>query len=253
MMKNILVPSLILCLFGSWVFAEDVTPELEVRELEENVYLHTSYERYEGFGLVASNGLVTVDGIDAYIIDTPVSTKDTKALVEWILAQGLKVTASVSTHFHEDSTAGIEWLDSQSIPTYASSRTNELLDRDRQVQARYSFDETSFWLVEDRIEVFYPGAGHTEDNVVVWLPEHGILFGGCFVKIRSLGNLSDAVLQSWPASAQNLVSRYGDAKMVVPGHGEVGDASLLTRTRLLALVGIATDSPLQQIGKAGNN
>ena len=45
------------------------------------------------------------------------------------------------------------------------------------------------------IEVFFPGAGHTRDNLVVWLPEHRVLFGGCMVKSargRTPGNLADA-------------------------------------------------------------
>lgn len=223
-------------------FAEESIPGLKVQELENNVYLHTSFERYDGFGVVASNGLMIIDDEMAYIIDTPTSTEDTEKLVEWAREQGFIVEASISTHFHDDSTAGIEWLNSQSIPTYASSLTNRLLGEADQTQSVRSFDDTSFWLVENLIEVFYPGPGHTKDNVVVWLPKQGILFGGCFVKAESLGNLSDAVIEAWPESAENLVSRYGHARVVVPGHGKPGDASLLRRTKALALEGLSSDN-----------
>lgn len=223
-----------LMVLGNIACANENVPELRIKQLDDGVYLHTSFKRFEGFGLVASNGLVVLDDKSAYIIDTPVSPGDTEKLVNWFKARGFTISSSISTHFHDDSTAGVAWLNSKSIPTYASEQTNELLRESGKTETKNSFSETRFWLVTDKIEVFYPGAGHSLDNVVVWLPKQRILFGGCFVKSKSLGNLSDAVVEAWPASAEQLISRYGDARFVVPGHGRVGDASLLARTKQLA-------------------
>lgn len=244
-MKNVLSIFSYLLINANVVFAEESIPDLKIQKLENVIYLHTSFERYDGFGIVASNGLIVLDNESAYFIDTPTSAKDTRRLVEWARERDFTVEASISTHFHDDSASGIEWLNSQSIPTYASSLTNRLLGKSNQTQAIHSLEETSFWLVKDLIEVYYPGAGHTQDNVVVWLPKQSVLFGGCFVKTESLGNLSDAVLEAWPESAQKLISRYGNAALVVPGHGKVGDASLLVRTRTLALEALSSNNPIQ--------
>ncbi len=221
----------ILFLLSNITFAEDPLPELEIKKIEEGVYLYTAYEKIEGWGLVGSNGLVVLDNKDAYLIDTPISAKDTEVLLQWIDAQGLTAKASISTHFHSDSSGGIAFLNSKSIPTYASKLTNKLLKNKGKAQATHSFIKNPFWLVNKKIEVFYPGAGHTSDNVVVWMPEQKILFGGCFVKPEGLGNLSHAVIEEWPASAEKLITRYGTAKLVVPGHGKVGDASFLEKTK----------------------
>ena len=43
-----------------------------------------------------------------------------------------------------------------------------------------------------KVETFYPGKGHTGDNIVVWLPQYNILAGGCLVKsadAKDLGTL----------------------------------------------------------------
>jgi len=83
------------------------------------------------------------------------------------------------------------------------------------------------------VEVFFPGAGHTQDNLVVWVPQHRTLFGGCIVKNahdRTLGNTADADLREWPASLRRLQTRYGQASLVVPGHGEPGGPELLQHT-----------------------
>ncbi len=210
--------------------ADEKLPALKIQKLNDTVYIHTSFERFDGFGVVASNGLVFLNNKKAYIIDTPTSSEDTKRLVDWFQVRGYTIKGSISTHFHDDSAAGIAWLNSNAIPTYANKLTNDLLDESGKAQATNSIEETSYWLINDQIEVFYPGAGHTIDNVVVWLPQQSILFGGCFVKSNSLGNLSDSDVEVWPESARNLISRYGNATLVVPGHGEVGDVSLLEST-----------------------
>lgn len=245
-MKIANVLSFCVLLFTNMTFADEPLPELEIKKIEEGVYLYTAYEKIEGWGLVGSNGLVVLDNKDAYLIDTPISAKDTEVLVKWIDAQGFTAKASISTHFHSDSTGGIAFLNSKSIPTYASKLTNKLLKNKGEEQATHTFDKNPLWLLENKIEIFYPGAGHTPDNLVVWMPEQKILFGGCFVKPEGLGNLSHAVIEEWPASAEKLIARYSSATWVVPGHGIMGDASLLEKTKQRALEAVADKNAAKQ-------
>lgn len=91
--------------------------ELRIQEIDTGVYLHTSYKMVDGYGLVDSNGLVVINGHNAIIVDTPWSRGDTRNLLLWIESKGLQVEAAVSTHFHEDRTAGIQVLNAVSIPT----------------------------------------------------------------------------------------------------------------------------------------
>nr|WP_063860578.1 subclass B1 metallo-beta-lactamase IMP-2 [Acinetobacter baumannii]QCH41454.1 subclass B1 metallo-beta-lactamase IMP-2 [Cloning vector pET28A-blaIMP-2]BAD26594.1 metallo-beta-lactamase IMP-2 [Serratia marcescens]CAB94707.1 molecular class B beta-lactamase [Acinetobacter baumannii] len=235
-MKKLFV--LCVCFLCSITAAGARLPDLKIEKLEEGVYVHTSFEEVNGWGVVSKHGLVVLVNTDAYLIDTPFTATDTEKLVNWFVERGYKIKGTISSHFHSDSTGGIEWLNSQSIPTYASELTNELLKKDGKVQAKNSFSGVSYWLVKNKIEVFYPGPGHTQDNVVVWLPEKKILFGGCFVKPDGLGNLGDANLEAWPKSAKILMSKYVKAKLVVSSHSEIGDASLLKRTWEQAVKGL---------------
>ncbi|HHK4695264.1 TPA: subclass B1 metallo-beta-lactamase IMP-46 [Pseudomonas aeruginosa] len=230
----------VLCVFllCNIATAEDSLPDLKIDKLEEGVYVHTSFEEVKGWNVVTKHGLVVLVKNDAYLIDTPITVKDTEKLVNWLVERGYKIKGSISTHFHDDSSAGIEWLNSQSIPTYASRLTNELRKKGGKPQATNSFDGVSYSLIKNKIEVFYPGPGHTQDNVVVWLPEKKILFGGCFVKPDGLGYLGDANLEAWPKSAKILMSKYAKAKLVVSSHSEIGDTSLLKRTWEQAVKGL---------------
>nr|WP_063860592.1 subclass B1 metallo-beta-lactamase IMP-35 [Pseudomonas aeruginosa]AFO59566.1 metallo-beta-lactamase [Pseudomonas aeruginosa] len=235
-MKKIFV--LFVFLFCSITAAGESLPDIKIEKLDEDVYVHTSFEEDNGWGVITKHGLVVLVNTDAYIIDTPFTAKDTEKLVRWFVGRGYKIKGSISSHFHSDSAGGIEWLNSQSIPTYASKLTNELLKKNGNAQAENSFSGVSYWLVKHKIEVFYPGPGHTQDNVVVWLPEKKILFGGCFIKPDGLGYLGDANLEAWPKSAETLMSKYGNAKLVVSSHSEIGGASLLKRTWEQAVKGL---------------
>lgn len=95
--------------------------------------------------------MTVLDNGKIYLIDTPVSAGDTEKLVHSLEERGLTVNGSISTHFHGHSSAGIEWLNSKSIPTYASTLTNELLNKNGKAQAKHSFDGIRFWLVKDKI------------------------------------------------------------------------------------------------------
>ncbi|MCL4163588.1 UNVERIFIED_CONTAM: hypothetical protein GTU68_000136, partial [Idotea baltica] len=142
-------------------------------------------------------------GQNAFIVDTPWSESDTEKLVSWIKSQGLEIIGSLSTHSHEDRTAGIEFLNAKSIPTYASNSTNFILRNQNKATATNSFSAERVSLADGSIEAFYPGPGHTVDNLVVWLPDYNILYGGCFVRSensKGLGYTGEAFVDQWPDS-----------------------------------------------------
>ncbi len=218
--------------------ALDNNENLKVTLLTDNVYQHVSYKEIEPWGLVGASGLIVVDGKNAHIIDTPWTQKETEQLIKWIKSKGLIVKSSVVTHFHEDASGGIPFLNKSKIKTYATPLTNNLLNLKHRQKSSDDISSNTFVLVKDTIEIFYPGAGHTEDNIVVWLPKSNILFGGCFIKSmksKNLGNTEDASVKDWPESIQKVINKYPNIEIVVPGHGEVGDINLLRHTTKLAL------------------
>ena len=179
-----------------------------------------------------------IDGNNAHIIDTPWTLADTKKLTLWIKAKGLTVKTSVVTHFHQDASGGLPFLNNLSIKTYATKLTNKLLTLKKRENSNKEIVNNTFTLVDGLIEIFYPGAGHTQDNIVIWLPKAKMLFGGCFVKnlnSTSLGYTGDASVKDWPKSIQRVINKYPNIEVVIPGHGKIGDLSLLKHTEQLAL------------------
>ena len=229
---KVFFPLFLLFLAGNCQAAEHA-PGLEVKNITEGVYLHTSYKHIEGYGVLDSQGLIITRGTDAYLVDTPWSTQDTEDLLGWLDEHGLDLQASISTHWHDDRTAGIGLLNDRGVATYASTLTNRELQKRGLAKATHTFETTEFDLLENHIEVFYPGPGHSEDNLVVWLPKQKILFGGCLLRSldwHSPGNLADANLDEWGNSILRLQHNYRDIHMVIPGHGEAGGDDLLRHT-----------------------
>ncbi|GEK11686.1 MULTISPECIES: DIM/SIM/IMP family subclass B1 metallo-beta-lactamase [Pseudoalteromonas] len=228
---------IITILYSSYTAANEIIPELEIEPVTPGVFIHKSYSQIAGWGLVSANGLIVVEDKKAFIIDTPWSSRDTEKLVDWIHSQKFTLLGSISTHSHDDRAAGIKWLNEHGVSTYATDLTNNLLEKAGKTQATHSIKKNKFVLADGLLEVFYPGGGHTIDNIVVWLPKSKLLFGGCFVRSlqsQSLGYTGEAQIEQWPHSVAAVLSRYPNVEIVVPGHGAIGSIELLKHTKKLA-------------------
>jgi len=223
-------------IFIHQVSANDTENSLKIIPLADDLYQYTSYQHVDGFGLVPSNGLIVVHSNDAFLIDTPWTDQDTEQLFDWVTERKLTLKGSISTHWHADRSGGINYLNQQGVKTFATAQTNQLLKQKPAAMANSTLDAAGDVLFHGKIETYYPGAGHSSDNIVVWLPKHQLLFGGCLVKSLSskgLGNIADANIAAWPSSIANVQAKYPDVKMVIPGHGKTGDKSLLQHTKTL--------------------
>lgn len=246
MMKLFTISIAFYSLFFSYsAFAgKDGGKSLNIKKLTDNVYQHISYKHVEPWGLIGASGLVIVNGNEAHMVDTPWTTQGTKQLIKWIETQNLILKSAVVTHFHEDASGDLPLLNDLNINTYASELTNKLLKQEQKETATEQIVGNSFQFIKNVADVFYPGAGHSQDNIVVWLPKEKLLFGGCFVKSlksKGLGYTGDADIEQWPTSLQRVIERYPDIVTVVPGHGKIGDISLLTHTQALALSASSDD------------
>jgi len=209
--------------------------------------------------------LVVLPDNKAVLIDTPNETTGTRSLVDWIDERfGPRELKVINTGFHQDNLGGNEYLITCKIPVYGSDLTAKLI-RDKgddlkdlllettgKLENRKYYDsyrslhflppDSTFPIRKginldfggERIEVCFPGESHTPDNVVVYLHHRCVLFGGCMIYARESsrkGFVMDANLEEWPQSLLNVRSLFPEARIVVPGHGNWGDLSLIDHTR----------------------
>ncbi len=68
--------------------------------------------------------------------------------------------------------------------------------------------------------------------MVGYFPKEKAMFGGCLIKEMNAtkGYLGDANVKTWSATVEKVKAKYPDAKIVIPGHGEIGGEELLDYT-----------------------
>lgn len=212
-----------------------ISDDLELTRITENSYIHISYLTISNSRRVPCNGLIYISGNEAFIIDTPVNDEITLDLINW-LENNLNVNVSgvIVNHWHVDCMGGLNQIHKAGIKSYAHELTCEIAASKNLPVPEFGFKDSLIINSGDKeIVCKYFGAAHTIDNIVVWIPEEKILFGGCMVKALSAnnpGNINDADMDSWPVTIDKVIKRYGNAQIVVPGHGNYGGTELLTYT-----------------------
>lgn len=224
-----------------WLFllASGANAQLDLTKISDSSYIFTTYQTYKQ-ARISSHGLLKLTSTGVVMIDTPWDTTQFQPLLDSVkLKFNLPVVLVLSTHWHEDRTAGLDYYRKKGIATYSTYATKNLCAEHQFPQATYTFEgDTTFHIGNTVFETFYPGAGHSSDNIVVYFPADRLLVGGCFVKsaeAQDLGNLSDANIGMWRVAAKTLINKYPKVKTVIPGHQKITPGKkALKRTLKLA-------------------
>jgi metallo-beta-lactamase class B len=209
-------------------------PALLISHLTGDFYVYTTYGLFKGTP-VASNSMYVVTSSGAVLFDTPWDSTQFQPLLDSIKARhGKNVVMCISTHFHEDRTAGLAYYKMKGIRTYTSKQTDDLSKKRNENRAEFLIYKDSLFKVGNHsFQTYYGGPGHSPDNIVIWFEKEKILYGGCLVKSTEaddLGNLSDANLQTWAASIQNIQHKFSDPQYIIPGHLDWSSKQSLTHT-----------------------
>lgn len=206
---------------------------LEVDRLSKRVYVHRSY-LYNEWGKVDCNGVIYVENGKALVFDTPVNDMAAMELLDWLAREhGAGVEAVVVTHFHGDCLGSLGVFHARGIVSYSHVLTQELAGGDGKEVPQRGFEGSLVLKLGERAVVnTHFGEGHTRDNIVSYLPDEGVLFGGCLVKAMGAGKgyLGDANVGAWSETVGKVRVAYPGVKWVVPGHGDVGGGELLEYT-----------------------
>ncbi len=215
-----------------------ISDTLWLGRLTRNVYVHTTTHVLDGAGYYPANGAIVIDGNQSLLIDTGWNDADAEAIVAaWKRLPAPPIARALVTHFHGDRLGGIGALSRLGIPAFGNPLTIGLA-----LDSGFLAPQPLHRVEKQRrhlgsIEVFYPGAGHTIDNVVAWIPSDGVLFGGCLVKATTaddLGNVADGDIAAYPETIRRVSAAY-EPRHVIPGHGTVaGDSVSHTHTMAIA-------------------
>jgi len=214
--------------------------QISITQLADGVWLHTTYYTYPDGTRFPSNGLIVKEGDSLTLIDTAWGELLTIELLEAINSEiKLPVSKAFVTHAHGDRAAGVDVLELKGIKVFAHPLTVQLTTEQGAAVPNNiisELEEAGSVVKFGSLELFFPGAGHAMDNVMAWLPDKRILFGGCAVRAlqsSSVGNVVHGDVHSWLKITKQLKRKFKSAAIVVPGHGRVGGYDLLSHTEKL--------------------
>ncbi|TDP96400.1 MBL fold metallo-hydrolase [Labedaea rhizosphaerae] len=91
-------------------------------------------------------------------------------------------------------------------------------------------DRVELELGDRTVELLHPGRGHTDHDVVVHVPDAGVVFTGDLVEQGAPPSVGpDAHLGEWPSTLDAVLAT--GAQVFVPGHGNPVDADFVRAQR----------------------
>lgn len=225
----------ILPIFGGPILR--ISDNLELNKISDHCYIHISYQDLKNAPHFPANGLVYIIKNKAFIVDTPWTNKLTELLINYLQdSLHMSVEGVIPTHWHADCMGGLEAVHKMGIKSYAYQLTAEICKEKSLPVPQITFNDSLLIGPENELLLKYLGPGHTEDNMVVYIPSEKILFAGCMAKAlgwNSLGFTGDANIPEWPKTLRKVLIAFPDAKIVIPGHGNYGGLDILEHTLTL--------------------
>lgn len=82
------------------------------------------------------------------------------------------------------------------------------------------------------VEMFFPGRGHTDGDVVVTVPDRDVVFAGDLVEESAPPSFGpDSFPMEWPGTLELVLGVLGEHSIVVPGHGAPVDHAFVLDQR----------------------
>ena len=251
-----------LCLFGLAAAQAADTPVRAVKvapdvwfvqgEAAQGSSANRNFISNAGF-VVTDAGVVVVDALGS-----PALAGELIAEIRRVTAQPIRYV--IVTHFHADHVYGLQAFKAAGASILAHPAGREYLGSDTaRLRLQASRDELFPWIDEttqllgaDRwleqedstlrlgshdFRIRHVGPAHTPEDLVVYLPGTGVLFGGDLVFRGRIPYVGQADSRRWIESLTHLIDFK--PRIVVPGHGPVSTDPLadlrLTRDYLLHL------------------
>ena len=196
--------------------AQSSRPDDEITKLADDVYLFR-HQFHQAIFITTPKGVIVTDPINA----------DAAA---WLNAEIKKLTDQpvryvIYSHHHNDHITGGSVFAGQAIfVSHALARPNILqaADPTTPVPDLTFTDRLSIDLGGTQVELIYTGKNHSDNSVVMLLPQRKLLFAVDFIPVETVAyrTLKSDYPDEWIESLKKVEQL--DFEVLVPGHGKIG-------------------------------
>jgi glyoxylase-like metal-dependent hydrolase (beta-lactamase superfamily II) len=196
--------------------AQSSRPDNEVTKLADDVYLFR-HQFHQSIFVTTPKGVIVTDPI----------APDAAA---WLKAEITKLTDQpvryvIYSHHHNDHISGARvFADTALFVSHWAARRELVKEPDPQIPAPdLTFTDRLFIdLGGKHLELIYTGRNHSDNSVVVLLPQNKLLFAVDFIPVETVAyrTMRSDFPDDWVESLKRVEQL--DFETLVPGHGRVG-------------------------------
>ena len=166
--------------------------------------------------------LVTPEGV---IATDPINAE----AAQWLEAEirerfGQEIRYLVLSHDHVDHSSGGEvFADTATVIAHENARRAIIGEQRPTAVPELTFnDRMTIELGGKRVELIYPGRGHSDNLIVMYFPEERAVFTVDMISVKRVGymTLTDAYIPDWIEAIRRVEAI--DFDILVPGHGPMG-------------------------------
>ncbi|MDA8078089.1 MAG: MBL fold metallo-hydrolase [Nitrospiraceae bacterium] len=211
-------------------------------KVADNVYARADVKKASPSNSFGANAGVIIGRDGIVVVDTLVSAKEAARFIKDIRAVSDKpIKYVINTHSHLDHTFGngefaklgaviVSHVNGKKNMQAAGDEalkkatayglTAEELEGTRITYPSITFSEKmQIDLGDQVVELIHAGPSHTDDSIMVYLPDSKIIFSGDILFTNYHPNIADGDLQGWIRTL-DLISSM-DVAAIIPGHGPV--------------------------------
>ena len=232
-------------------FGQEPRPDDEITKLADDVYLFR-HKFHQSIFITTPKGIIVTDPISSD------AAAWLKAKIKTLTDQPVRYV--IYSHHHNDHiTGGSVFADTALFVSQAAARSKILQAADPQTPVPdVTFtDLMSIDLGGKRVELIYTGRNHSDNSLVVLLPQNRLLFAVDFIPIVTVAYraLPDGYPDEWIGSLRQVEDLEFDT--LVPGHGKIGTKEHVRMFReYLQDLRAAVEEQVQKgvsLGEAKNN
>jgi glyoxylase-like metal-dependent hydrolase (beta-lactamase superfamily II) len=196
--------------------AQQAQPDDEISKLADDVYLFR-HKFHQSIFLVTSQGVIVTD---------PISSE----AATWLKVEIRKLTDQpvryvIYSHHHNDHiTGGSVFAETAHFVSHWAARRQLLKEPDPLIPPPdLTFTDRMFIDLGDKhVELIYTGKNHSDNSLVVLLPQNKLLFAVDFIPVETVAyrTLRSDYPDDWIESLKQVEQL--DFEILVPGHGKVG-------------------------------
>lgn len=190
--------------------------EDEITKLADDLYVFR-HQFHQAIFITTSEGVIVTD---------PISAEAAK----WLKNEIRKLTDKpvryvVYSHHHSDHiTGGIVFADQATFVSHAAARAHivDAADATTPIPSLTFTDRLFIELGGKRVELIYTGKNHSDNSLVVLLPQHKLLFAVDFIPIETVAyrTMRSDYPDDWIESLKRVEQL--EFETLVPGHGKIG-------------------------------